>query len=182
MLMCCTASSACFPRMRMSPMWLTSKTPTPVRTAVCSAMRPEYSTGISQPPKSTIFAPRRRCIELRAVLRRVGADVSVRVDKRESSPELVTVTERELQGQRALDTGSRCRRRDGSALLFKGLRHIGTSQTGKLPERPAAGCTRHLSELDVDRGCRFVDAALPSGDSHRRHVQATGETGLTNAE
>ena len=41
----------------MSPMWLTSKTPTPVRTAMCSAIRAEYSTGMSQPPKSTIFAP-----------------------------------------------------------------------------------------------------------------------------
>src|SRR5882757_5462203 len=50
-------------------MWLTSNSPTPVRTAMCSAMRPEYSTGISQPPKSTILAPRRRWVALRAVLR-----------------------------------------------------------------------------------------------------------------
>src|SRR5215470_7874445 len=44
----------------MSPMWLTSNTPTPPRTALCSAIKPPlegYSTGISQPPKLTIFAP-----------------------------------------------------------------------------------------------------------------------------
>ena len=55
-------------------MWLTSKTPTPVRTAICSATMPHpieagYSTGISHPPKSTILAPKRRCAELSAVLR-----------------------------------------------------------------------------------------------------------------
>src|SRR5580704_10785807 len=67
--MCWTASSDPGPRSWISPMWLTSKTPTPVRTAMCSAIRPEYSTGMSQPPKSTIFAPMRRCMTLRAVLR-----------------------------------------------------------------------------------------------------------------
>src|SRR5580704_8077380 len=56
----------------MSPMWLTSNTPTTPRTALCSATSPPldgYSTGISQPPKLTIFAPNRRCIALRGVLR-----------------------------------------------------------------------------------------------------------------
>ena len=38
-------------------MWDTSKSPAAVRTAMCSAMTPEYSTGISHPPKGTIFAP-----------------------------------------------------------------------------------------------------------------------------
>src|SRR2546428_444968 len=75
-LMCCTAASA--PpgfaplQMRMSPMWLTSKTPTPPRTALCSAISPPldgYSTGISHPPKLTILAPRRRCNAFSGVLR-----------------------------------------------------------------------------------------------------------------
>src|SRR4051812_36968755 len=59
----------------MSPIWLTSKTPTPPRTALCSATSPPfagYSTGISQPPKFTIFAPRRRCTPLRGVFRSSG--------------------------------------------------------------------------------------------------------------
>src|SRR5438270_6089938 len=73
MLMCCTAASACLPITRMSPMWLTSKTPTPVRTAMCSEINPAYSTGMSHPPKSTIFAPRLRCNALSAVLRSCGA-------------------------------------------------------------------------------------------------------------
>src|SRR5205823_2024758 len=50
-------------------------TPTPVRTAICSEMRPAYSTGMSHPPKSTIFAPNLRCIALRAVLRSSGVAV-----------------------------------------------------------------------------------------------------------
>src|SRR6266478_7798816 len=76
MLMCCTAASAppgARPlRMRISPMWLTSKTPTLERTALCSAIKPPlegYSTGMSQPPKLTIFAPSRRCDALSGVLR-----------------------------------------------------------------------------------------------------------------
>src|SRR5271165_4609029 len=48
MVMCCTAARACGPEMRMSPMWLTSKTPTLLRTARCSFITPPaegYSTG-----------------------------------------------------------------------------------------------------------------------------------------
>src|SRR5436305_3693014 len=67
MLMYCTAASDCGPRIRMSPMWLTSKMPTPVRTAMCSAISPEYSTGMSHPPKSTILAPSLRWTLFRAV-------------------------------------------------------------------------------------------------------------------
>src|SRR5215467_12548380 len=58
----------------MSPMWLTSNTPTPPRTARCSHIRlplDGYSTGMSQPPKLTILAPRRLCSALSAVLRRL---------------------------------------------------------------------------------------------------------------
>src|SRR5271157_1265307 len=75
--MCCTAASACGPARRMSPMWLTSKMPTPVRTAMCSAMMPPpsdagYSTGMSQPLNSTIFAPIWRWTAFSAVLRTAG--------------------------------------------------------------------------------------------------------------
>ena len=42
-----------------SPMWETSKIPTPVRTALCSARMPlGYCTGISHPAKGTSLAPR----------------------------------------------------------------------------------------------------------------------------
>jgi hypothetical protein len=59
-------------------MWLTSKMPTPVRTAMCSLMMPQpiaagYSTGISQPLKSTIFAPIWRWTAFSAVFRTVVA-------------------------------------------------------------------------------------------------------------
>src|SRR5271156_7013232 len=59
----------------MSPMCETSKIPTPLRTALCSAIMPPadgYSTGMSQPLKSTIFAPIWRWAALSAVLRVVG--------------------------------------------------------------------------------------------------------------
>src|SRR5450759_5525841 len=54
-------------------MWLTSKTPTALRTALCSSMIPEYWTGMSHPPKSTILAPSARWMEFRGVERRAGA-------------------------------------------------------------------------------------------------------------
>src|ERR1700677_4859778 len=59
----------------MSPMCDTSKMPTPLRTALCSAIMPPacgYSTGMSQPLKSTIFAAVWRWTALSAVLRIVG--------------------------------------------------------------------------------------------------------------
>src|SRR5260221_7307895 len=58
----------------MSPIWLTSNTPTPPRTARCSHIKLPlhgYSTGMSQPPKLTILAPRRLCSAFSAVLRRL---------------------------------------------------------------------------------------------------------------
>src|SRR6202020_2142968 len=77
MEMCWTAARACGPAKRISPMWLTSKIPTPVRTAMCSLIIPApiaagYSTGMSQPLKSTIFAPIWRWTALSAVLRTAG--------------------------------------------------------------------------------------------------------------
>ena len=54
----CTASAARGPRNQTSPMCETSKMPGGLRTALCSSRIPEYWTGIAQPPKSMIFAPR----------------------------------------------------------------------------------------------------------------------------
>src|ERR1700751_5177501 len=53
--------------------------PTPLRTAMCSAMIPPeegYSTGMSQPLNSTIFAPIWRWTAFSAVLRTVGVVAS----------------------------------------------------------------------------------------------------------
>ena len=55
-----TAASASLPAISISPMWLTSNSPARVRTAMCSSAMPEYSTGMSQPPNGTIFAPEAR--------------------------------------------------------------------------------------------------------------------------
>src|SRR5437763_11700867 len=69
----------------MSPMWLTSKMPTPVRTAMCSLMMPPsseagYSTGISHPLNSTIFGPIWRWTTLSAVFRTVGDSTADKID------------------------------------------------------------------------------------------------------
>src|SRR3984957_3530694 len=50
-------------------MWLTSNKPARVRTAMCAARMPEYSTGISHPPKFTILAPVDRWTAFKAGLR-----------------------------------------------------------------------------------------------------------------
>ena len=113
MVMCCTASRACGPEMRMSPMWLTSKTPTPVRTATCSFIRPPtegYSTGMSQPLKSTIFAPNWRWTAFNAVLR-TGAATWVSADNRESFSALTTQSRKDgvsgdPGGWRAVEVGA----------------------------------------------------------------------------
>src|SRR3954469_23758759 len=57
-----TYAAAPAPRTVALPRWLTSKTPTAVRTASCSRRTPPpgYSIGISQPPKSAILAPKPR--------------------------------------------------------------------------------------------------------------------------
>src|SRR5262245_46342284 len=53
----CRAVSAPGPSTSNSPMWLTSKIPTPARVARCSSMIPVYWTGMSQPAKGTMRAP-----------------------------------------------------------------------------------------------------------------------------
>ena len=63
-----TSSSAA--RIVRLPMWETSKTPQPARTARCSVTVPAgYSRGICQPAKSPIRAPAATCHACRAVVR-----------------------------------------------------------------------------------------------------------------
>src|SRR5215218_908919 len=61
------------PRNSISPMCETSKRPTAVRTASCSAMSEEYCTGMSQPAKSTMRAPSLRWASLSGVRRVMGS-------------------------------------------------------------------------------------------------------------
>src|SRR5688572_30393813 len=76
-----TRSSAALPATSICPMWLTSKIPAFVRTARCSSVMPEYSTGMSQPPNSTIRAPIDRCRACSGVfLSALGGVDIVRVD------------------------------------------------------------------------------------------------------
>jgi hypothetical protein len=65
----CRKAMAPSPSTSNCPMWETSKRPAAVRTALCSAMSPAYSTGMSHPPKGTIFAPLSRCTAWSGVLR-----------------------------------------------------------------------------------------------------------------
>jgi len=55
-------SNASDPSRRTVPRWLTSKATASLRHTRCSATVPfGYDSGISHPPKGTIFAPRARC-------------------------------------------------------------------------------------------------------------------------
>ena len=74
----CTAASASRPAISICPMWLTSNSPARVRTAMCSSTIPEYSTGMSHPPNSTIRAPSDRCAAFSGVFLSVPGWVIVR--------------------------------------------------------------------------------------------------------
>ena len=56
-VMRCSKSSARGPLTQISPMWLTSKTPAPLRTAMCSSLMPVNSMGMLYPANSAILAP-----------------------------------------------------------------------------------------------------------------------------
>src|ERR1700744_5188794 len=99
-------------------MWLTSNKPTPVRTAMCSAIKPPplpgYSTGMSQPPKSTILALRARWVTLRAVFlsaEAAGDEVAITVGYRNCARSCVRsdpqhgTAERSLRQKEAMKEG-----------------------------------------------------------------------------
>ena len=82
-------------------MWLTSKMPTPVRTAMCSLTMPQpmeagYSTGMSQPLNSTILAPIWRWTAFSAVLRTVfgsSGGITGATDKANLNPTVASCRE-----------------------------------------------------------------------------------------
>mmetsp|Transcript_15977 Transcript_15977/g.41317 ORF Transcript_15977/g.41317 Transcript_15977/m.41317 type:complete len:303 (-) Transcript_15977:29-937(-) len=71
-------STRSLPVKRTPSMWLTSKRPAFSRVCRCDCMIPSlYWTGISQPAKGTIFAPRRTCTSYSAV-RRIAFEAMAR--------------------------------------------------------------------------------------------------------
>src|SRR5690349_12589528 len=72
-----TYAAAPGPRTTALPRWLTSKTPTASRTAVCSLTTPwpAYSSGIDHPPNSASLAPSATCRSCNGESRRSGPDV-----------------------------------------------------------------------------------------------------------
>src|SRR5688572_27958166 len=68
-----TAASASLAAISISPMWLTSKMPARVRTAMCSLVIPAYSTDISQPAYGIIRPFRARWRALSGVFRSSAA-------------------------------------------------------------------------------------------------------------
>src|SRR3954454_3325628 len=73
-------SAACGPLVSISPMWETSKTPAPWRTARCSSRIPAYCRGISQPANGTRRAPAARWRSWRGVRRSSLAGADMRPD------------------------------------------------------------------------------------------------------
>src|SRR5580765_7258270 len=80
-------------------MWLTSNTPARVRTARCSAVMLEYSTGISQPPNGTMRALDAQCRAWSGVFLRSEVIVSV-IAGRAGDPSLFE--EREITKRRGV--------------------------------------------------------------------------------
>src|ERR1700683_5039450 len=122
----------------MSPMWLTSNTPTLERTALCSATRPPvagYSTGISQPPKLTIFAPKRRCTAFSAVLRS-----SV---MREVVTDSIPCAQAEMHTNMRLETRQRSEPRKQKAEV-RGGTHKRKASAGNIIEETRHGRTSSL--------------------------------------
>src|SRR5208283_6009272 len=142
------------PRNWISPMCETSKRPTPVRTAMRSAMRPEYSTGMSHPPKSTIRARSARCVALSAVLRSGGDGLAVAL--------MAVPYDSTLH--------ARCARLHGLYLLH-GADGFDVGEYGQMAEgNPCAHCSKQYREpcaddpdvVAVRRGAR-TGGAMPSG-------------------
>jgi hypothetical protein len=67
---------------------------------MCSAVSPQQSTGMSQPPKSTIFAFAARCTEFNAVLRKGVASSDKIVASR-----FIVVCEHRMVNERAIANG-----------------------------------------------------------------------------
>src|SRR5580700_6145735 len=149
MEMCWTAASACGPARRMSPMWLTSKMPTPVRTAVCSLMIPPpidagYSTGMSQPLNSTIFAPIWRWTAWSAVLRMAGAWTDDKIDLNQRAVAGCRDGVTDYRNTRFFGGSNRRRTHHGGhggTRRFASLRHSKSGGSGKLisEQRPCRG-------------------------------------------
>ena len=120
-----TAASASLPAISISPMWLTSNRPARSRTAMCSAVMPEYSTGMSQPPNGdhpgaggAMAGVERRLLErsvgslfhagahVRARARRATGNGTMRVSARSRKPRPLTICVGRRQNGRRLDAGA----------------------------------------------------------------------------
>src|SRR5208282_5373078 len=99
--------------------------PTPVRTAICSATMPHpidagYSTGMSQPLNSTIFAPIWRWTAFNAVLRTfpgTTGGVASATDKKHLGQASVRQSLPQWLGGRSLELNNLTPRREGRKLV-----------------------------------------------------------------
>src|SRR6266478_2845051 len=151
----------------MSPMWLTSKTPTLLRTVLCSAISPPldgYSTGMSQPPKLTILAPRRRCNAFSGVLRSsllcgVAAD-SIPVAQAE-----IDTSTRSPTGQRSPPEGLvQSSRLPEKLRRLKGIRQIELHLRRSQPHQTIGSTPRQSQRVDE----RILVTCIPYGISYRK--------------
>jgi len=166
MVMCCTAASEPRPRNWISPMWLTSKSPTPVRTAMCSAIRPPpapgYSTGMSQPPKSTILAFRARCVALSAVFfssAAAGVAGVVMEASRSACGTLFTIGSRRRSGQTRFLARGVGRLRCGRVGECSGPKGPQVLRLGQGPEGPCSLPTLFAKEAKrMGHGAKWEEA------------------------
>ncbi len=176
----CTAERASFPAISISPMWLTSNSPARWRTAMCSATMPEYSTGMSQPPKATIFAPDARWRALSGVFLR-GASVACSIGMAAAerfTRERVTVL-------CAIETGQEMPRRDGYtsrvaslavlALILAAIALVGRrSRTPGRRSRPGPGTIGTVYDFLNEERRRAIEIIVEQRAEARDPEEAEG--------
>ena len=159
-----TAASASAPATSISPMWLTSNSPARVRTAMCSSTMPEYSTGMSQPPNSTIRAPRARCRAWSGVFLRVAGRGLCHRTRQGSQP-----VRRALAGAYPME---------GTMRLSQGSRKTpGTNVESSAPRMSANGAVGALQRGEPTAASHSRRSLLDRGGSHRRYSRQRRPSG-----
>src|SRR5436190_18621126 len=167
-----TAWRASAPAISIWPMWLTSKSPAAVRTARCSSVMPEYSTGMSQPANSTMRAPCDRCRALSGVFLKVAGALDV------MRPIQRTIRVHHGQGAAAPRCSSAAfRLGPQDPQQHEHPRQHGQGQ-GDTRARPPGGRNRHQDWRDEGAGHQPRNHDLQNDDEYSSHRSPPPDVGF----
>ena len=154
------------PRRRTAkrPMWETSKTPTPLRTARCSSITPRYWTGIDQPANGTMRAPRDTWRACSGVSRRVAVTGAEDTSLGAGSSLIVDRVGVRVAGRSVSRTRSR---------RTRATRRRPAIEAAQMPYRKCATRT----SASVDENASAVSPAIVSIGPDRDEVRASGRGG-----